>query len=53
MARKRRVVVHARAERAVNEIKRLAILKRRFVERIAFFGKTIGCVNVNAATRPE
>jgi hypothetical protein len=53
MAGKRRVVKHHRAKRAVNEIKRLAMIEGRFVERFAILRHAIGRVDEHAAARAE
>ena len=53
MTGERRIVIHQRAEGAVEKVERFADLECRFIERLAFLGETIGRVDVNAAPWSE
>ncbi len=53
MARQWHVIVHHRAERAVNEIERFALFHCRFVEWPAFFEHAICGVDVSTPAGAE
>ena len=53
MTGERRVVEHRGAQRPVEKIQRFAMIERGRIKRLALFGHAIGCIDVDAAPRPE